>query len=160
MHRATILLLLAAMVSGTIIASAFTEGPAPVARQAVPAQKAGDDKLGAAAHAFFKKFCADCHTGGKPKSEVEDFDVLNYGSLTKKRLDDDKKDYFMVKAGSKGKQALDGSRLWEMVGTDKTMPPKKFDKKDVKDIPTDKERDTIKNWLEAGASKEGFGPAK
>jgi hypothetical protein len=159
MHRAPIFLFLALLVSGQTIA-AFTAGPPSGPRHAGLAQKAGDDKPGTAAYAFLKKYCADCHTGDKPKSEVDDYDVLSYASLTKKRIDDDKKEYFLVKAGSKGKQALDGSKLWQMMGVDKMMPPKKFDKKEVKNIPSDKERDTIKNWLEAGAPKEGFGPAK
>src|SRR5262245_36616887 len=139
MLRAPIMILLVLMTFGATIACAFTDGPAAGSRPAGFAQK-DDDKPGAAAFAFVKKYCAECHSGAKPKSEVEDYDVLSYASLTKKRVDDDKKDYFLVKAGTKGKQALDGSKLWEMMAPGKPlMPPKKFDKKEVKNIPTDKE---------------------
>jgi len=121
-------------------------------------QEEPDDKPGTQAYAFLKKFCADCHTAEKPKSEVKDYDVLNYASLTKKRADNKGAALFYVKAGSKGKAGLDDSLLWLMV-SDKDMPPEKFDKKEVKPIPSDKEREIIKKWIEAGAPKGGFGPA-
>jgi hypothetical protein len=130
-----------------------------------PAWAAPEDrKLAGAAYAFLKKYCADCHSGPKPKSEVEDLDVLRYESLTKK-ITVDGEDYYYVKSGKKGDATLlKASLVWKkggitgVGGAVTNMPPVKFDGKDVKNRPTDKERLALQHWIEAGAPKEGFGP--
>jgi hypothetical protein len=96
-------------------------------------------------------------------SEVEDYDILSYDSLTKKREGNE----FYVKPGAKGDEALKQSGLWRRAGKAGTagakadMPPRKFRKKAVEPIPTDRERqEVLGRWLQAGAPTEGFGPAK
>src|SRR5437762_416836 len=111
-----------------------------------------DGKLGAQAFAFLKKYCAECHHGPTPASGVKDYDVLDYDSLTKKRTKKGK-EVFLVKAGTKGKEALEQSRVWQRAGVEKQagadgdMPPD-----DAMAKPTDKEREEVlRKWLEAGA---------
>jgi hypothetical protein len=139
MSREHFTMLLLAIAGGFLV-------PAPVQAQTNP-------KLSKPAYDFLKTYCAGCHHGAKPMSEVEDYDVLNYASLTKKRTDDDGKPYYYVKAGAKGKAALKASELWRHagLGEEADMPPKKFKNKEVKPIPTDKERAILQKWLEAGA---------
>src|SRR5215831_3383315 len=104
------------------------------------------------AQEFFKKYCAECHHGDKPTSGVKDYDVLDYSSLTKKRLKSGKEVY-LVKGGVKGDEALKQSRLWrragvaDQAGAEGDMPPD-----EAKHKPTDKEREAVlRKWLQAGA---------
>jgi hypothetical protein len=120
-------------------------------------------KLATDAHAFLKKYCASCHHGKEPLSEVEGYDVLDYASLTKKRDDDDWPYY--VNPSKKGDEALKGSFVWHragikgVTGAKADMPRKKYLKKEWP-IPTDRERGVLERWLKAGAPKEGFGAGK
>jgi serine/threonine-protein kinase len=126
----------------------FLVAPWSGARSAEPE----DGKLGAQAFGFLKKYCAECHHGPKPASGVKNYDVLDYDNLTQKRTKGGK-DVFLVKAGAKGKEALEMSRVWQRAGVEKQagadgdMPPD-----DASAKPTDKEREEVlRKWLEAGA---------
>jgi mono/diheme cytochrome c family protein len=128
---------------------------------------AGGEQPGAKAFAFFKKYCAQCHKKDNAPSEVPDYDVLIYESLTKERKDDDGKVFYYIKPGLKGKEALTNSVVWQhagkkgVAGADGDMPPKVFKKRNVEPRPTDEEREKIlEAWIVAGAPKEGFGEAK
>jgi uncharacterized membrane protein len=114
-------------------------------RPAAAQSKDDNVKLAQDARKFLQAYCAECHTGAKPKSEVLDYNVLDYESLTKKRVRA-KKDYRIVAAGVKGEDGLKQSEIWLRVGVDKDMPAEEATKK-----PTDKEREIIKKWVEAGA---------
>ncbi len=109
-------------------------------------------KLAAQVQGFLKKYCAQCHTGTDPESAVEDYDVLDYKSLTKKR-ENEGKVWQYVQPGAKGEAALKTSELWKRAGVKGVsgglgnMPPKK-----AKAQPTDKERkEVLQAWLEIGA---------
>jgi hypothetical protein len=141
-------------IVATLVLTTFACGVGAVPLRAAEA----DTKLGRQAYAFVQKYCAGCHHGDKPKSEVKDYDVLSYASLIMKRKVEDEDRYF-IKPGTKGEKALKESVLWQEVGVEKEMPPKEFEKKEVKPQPSDKEREILKRWIEAGAPKEGFGPA-
>ena len=107
--------------------------------------KDDNTKLAQDARKFLMTYCTECHTGPKPKSEVMDYNVLDYDSLTKKRVRA-KKEYRIVAAGVKGEEGLKQSEAWHRVGVDKDMPAEEAAKQ-----PTDKEREVLRKWIEAGA---------
>src|SRR5205823_2301113 len=92
-----------------------------------------DRKLAGQALMVFENNCARCHHGPKPKSEVEDYDVLDHASLTKRRVDEDKKTFFYV-----APKQPDKSLVWQRL-SEGSMPPKK-----VKTRPSDKDKEIIK----------------
>src|SRR5262249_22198428 len=115
------------------------------------ADEASDKKqLAQQAFGVFNTFCIRCHHGDKPESKVEDYEILDYSSLTKQRKDKKDKPWAYI-APSKP----DGSRIWQRLNdSDEPMSPA-----EVKERPGDKEKAILKKWIEAGAPKEGFGPA-
>jgi len=140
----------------------------PVAARQGEKGEAGGPEVGRKAYAFLKKYCSRCHKADNPPSEIEDYDVLSYESLTKKRTDDGK-DWFYVKPGLKGEKALRSSHVWlhagkkgvagAQEGEHFVMPPRTFRKKKVEPQPTDAEREKVLGaWIAAGAPKAGFGP--
>jgi hypothetical protein len=143
-------------IVATVVLAALAWGTAAVPVRAVEKEEA---KLAPQAYGVFQTYCAGCHHGKEPKSEVKDYDVLSYASLTKKRVDEDEVSYF-VKPGTKGAEALKASVIWQKVGVDDEMPPKKFGGKPVTKRPSDKDKEILKKWIEAGAPKEGFGPSE
>jgi hypothetical protein len=127
----------------------------------------GKTELGRKAFAFFTKYCSRCHKQENPPSKVDDYDVVSYASLTKKRTDEDGKAFFYVKPGLRGVDALKNSYLWSragkkgVAGAAGDMPPKVFRQKKVEPQPTDEERQkTLGEWIRSGAPNKGFGPAK
>jgi mono/diheme cytochrome c family protein len=99
-----------------------------------------DKKLAEQAYKVLETNCARCHHGPNPKSNVEDYDVLDRASLIKQRFDEDKKPYVYV-APKDVKKSLIAQRV-----TEGSMPPQK-----VKIRPTDAEKVALKKWIEAGA---------
>src|SRR5262249_15448066 len=91
-------------------------------------------KLAHRAKDFLKKYCAGCHSGPDFKSEVGDYDVLDYNSLTKKR-GSGKTEWYYVQPGLKGEAALKASKLWKKAGVKErfggrqTMPPGMWEEK-------------------------------
>jgi hypothetical protein len=143
-------------ILATLVLAALASGIAAVPLGAAEREEAKTAQL---AYGVLQKNCAGCHHGKEPKSEVKDYDVLSYASLTKKRVEDDETTY-IVKPDTKGADALKASVLWQKVGVDDEMPPKKFKGKEVTQRPSDKEKEILKKWIEAGAPKEGFGPSE
>jgi hypothetical protein len=143
-------------IVATLVLAVLVCGTGAVPLRAAEGEEA---KLAPQAYGVFQTYCAGCHHGKEPKSEVKDYDVLSYASLTKKRVEDDEVSYF-VKAGSKGAEALKASVIWQKVGVDDEMPPKKFMGKEVTKRPSDKDKEILKKWIEAGAPKERFGPSE
>ncbi len=115
-----------------------------------PVQSQTEKELAQLARGFLKDYCSKCHSGANP--EVEDYEVLSYKNLTKKRVSDGTAWYY-VQPGLKGEAALHASTLWNRAGlkgkaaAEQDMPPNAAAVK-----PTDKERQEIlQRWLEAGA---------
>ena len=116
--------------------------------------RAGENSsaLGREAYKFLNLYCSECHHGDEPFSGVDDFDVLDYKSLTKKRMRNGKVDYY-VRPGTKGADSLKHSRVWFWAGVEGVagalgeMPPDYASRH-----PTDKKRAAVlQKWLEAGA---------
>lgn len=95
---------------------------------------ASGGELSQDAHSLLRKHCYKCHG---INFEVPQFNVMDRDSLVQARPNDLS---FVVP------NDLDKSLLWQRLGVDQDMPPKK-----VKDRPTAEEMATIKAWIEAGA---------
>jgi hypothetical protein len=143
-------------IVATVVLTALACGAGAVSSRAADGEEA---KLAPKAYGVFQTYCAGCHHGKEPKSEVKDYDVLSYESLTKKRVEDDEVSFF-VKPGTKGAEALKASVIWQKVGVDDEMPPKKFKGKEVTKRPSEQDKQILKKWIETGAPKEGFGASE
>jgi hypothetical protein len=157
MHRS--LLRPRAVLIGIILGSGFLLLPAWTldtsgGNQPPPAGNKLETKspleLACQARGFLKTYCSQCHHG--PDPEVDDYDVLDYKSLTKKRTDGDTPWYY-VAPGVKGEAALKESILWSRAGkkgvadAEQDMPPRS-----AKKHPGEELRNTVlRQWLEAGA---------
>jgi hypothetical protein len=106
-----------------------------------PAGRAQEDKnLGNQAFRVLNTYCARCHHGPKPKSNVEDYDVLDRASLIKERRDEDKNPFAYITPKDPKK-----SLIWKRVA-EGSMPPQK-----VKERPSEADKEILKKWIEAGA---------
>jgi hypothetical protein len=136
-HRETLLVALLALAwaflapAGRILAQGQGQGQG---------QGQEDKDLAKKAFQVLNNYCARCHHGPKPKSEVEDYDVLDRASLTKARRDEDKNPFAYITPKDPKK-----SLIWKRV-SEGSMPPQK-----VKMRPSEADKEVLKKWIEAGA---------